>query len=421
MPFPLPPGSPWHQLLIDIPDEAPAPVTPPEEQFFAAIDQHDLPAVQGLLSALPPNPLLEGESALHRAIWKQAVSIVDLFLDNGVVLQGKELDPSAFSHAAHAGHLRLARALLDWGLTPATPSGLLLWHPENWIEKHPDFVRSWVTELGQPVTLAAESPYATRGQIREVQRAWLQFLPRHGTPELVDRVMVDCATDTLTPAWAGEWPHSVQDVWRNRVIEGSLDDLLGLVRLGMVPEPQPSWKAHSFLGLQSLLLTAIENGHWRVARWLARHPLMVEEAKAEWPTKGSLEKFFKAPPEIQDWLMTLPLDWTLETESDGNAVDVLFSVIEQDCIFIDPEDGLAARWMGWFESVLPRLGKVCPTAFLGSVEKHSGPWSYTHDFPEEFSKDKAGFITRLTALMEEGRLGHVLRAGESHPVRPPRL
>ena len=421
MSMPLPPGSPWHQLLVDIPGEDPAVVVPVEQQLFAAIDRHDTDTVRALLPSLPPNPLFEGQSALHRAIWKEAGSIVDLFLDSGAVLEGKELDPAAFSHAANGGNLRLARALLDWGLAPVLPQSGLFWKPENWIEKHPDFVRGWVTGLGQPVTLGAESPYAERKQLREVQRAWLKFLPRHGTPELVDRVILECAGATHGPAWVREWPGSVQDVWKQRVMEGNLDDLLGLVRLGMVPEPALPSGGHSFLGLQSLLLTAIEEGHWRVARWLAGHPAMVEEAKAEWPTQDSLEQFFKAPPEIQDWMMTLPLDWTLETESDGNAVDVLFSVIEKDSLFIEPEDGLAARWMDWLEATLPRLGKVCPTAFLGSAQTHTGPWSYTHDFPEEFREDKAGFIARLTALMEEGRLEHVLRDGKISALRAPRL
>jgi hypothetical protein len=204
-------------------------------------------------------------------------------------------------------------------------------------------------------------------------------------------------------------------LWSDLVVLGETDSLVTLLRIGLVP-PTPlvvsPEDAHSEATLP-LLTEALAYRQVGIARWLARSPALIEDAALFWDPKELFCILFYCEPEVQVWLLTLPLGWD-RVDSEENTVfhvffDELDDLVEQEGSD-DSEAEIEAQLVQW---TIPRLAKVCPLSHLGHKNADGfGPYE---------NHRGSGLGTEAlqiwcTALAEEVHLGEKIAA--SPPDRP---
>jgi hypothetical protein len=246
-----------------------------------------------------------------------------LLIDHGATLPVAFLEEKgALKKAAKAGHLVLAAHLDRWGVKPDAHREKIWWAPQEWITAQPEFVLEWVrthdTRLGSQ---------AGSDAMEHVLQAWLSFFARHPDPDLLARVRTDCASgpdyQTHVP-----WERIIGRAWKKKVAEGNLNHLLSWAQQGLVPvNGAPDTTRENLLG--SLLLTAMESGHPRIAHWLAADPVILNEARKLWPTEKAFSGIAGASPEVQASFLSLPFDWAATTIHGDTLAHAFFEALPE--------------------------------------------------------------------------------------------
>lgn len=317
MALPLP--ARWQALLNEVPDDRTLTQAEQESSFFAAIEAGNHAQVEALLALGVPATLGQGNAtALYQAIGRCHLDIALLLMDHGAVLEERMMENNdLFDLAGEQNHIPFAERLLALGQTPVQ-NLYGLWQPERWMQKSPEFVHWWVERFS---TTFGFDPNAIKTDFLPIQRAWLEFLPKFGTPDLAERVFEECAGKAGTRP-RNLWEAAISKVWESHVNTGDIDTLVSLVRLGLVP-PTP---LKNFQGQyrEPLLRTAIDARRMKVALWLAKDPGLMGELQKSGLTTYGLSLVWETGEKSRDWLLSLPLDWNRPNEDGKTVLHALF-------------------------------------------------------------------------------------------------
>jgi hypothetical protein len=104
------------------------------------------------------------------------------------------------------------------------------------------------------------------------------------------------------------------------------------------------------------LLWAIEEGDFPQAKILALSEKQVARASRVWPTTKAFEAFANASPENQDWLLSLPLDWSACDGQQNTLMHVVFSELGKNIkLLLSRNKNLEEELL---EPVIRRLSRV---------------------------------------------------------------
>jgi hypothetical protein len=315
----LPVPARWQALLNEVPDDRTLTQAEQESSFFSAVETGNQARVEALLALGVPATLGQGNTtALYRAIGRCRLDIALLLMDHGAILEERMIESNdLFDLAGEQNHIPFAERLLALGATPGQ-NLYGMWKPDRWMQKSPEFVHWWV---GRFSTTFDYDPKSVKTAFLPIQRAWLEFLPKFGTPDLAQRVFEECGGKAGTRT-RSLWEASISQIWEIHVQAGDIDTLVSLTRLGLVP-PTP---LKNFEGEYSepLLRTAIDARRMKVALWLAKDPDLMAELQQSGLTTYGLSLVWETDPRSRDGLLSLPLDWNKANEDGKTVLHALF-------------------------------------------------------------------------------------------------